>query len=277
MNETEEQSESIQIELTLSAWGSGLSQLASGSGLSEQVLKDAARKGAVWCKRVQAHKLRRVRDLEAPASLGDVLYLNYNAKVLAQLPLKPLLVADEINYSIWNKPAGMLSQGSKWSDHCTITETVSKLHGKPTFLVHRLDKAAAGLIVVAHTRNALKKLTDLFAQRKVKKHYQVQVHGQLNEPLPFRLDADVQNKSALTEVLEASYNKPTNMTSLLVSIDTGRKHQIRDHLSAKGFPVVGDRLFDVDRNHEHDLCLLASRLEFDCPFTHVKKRFEIAS
>lgn len=275
MSETEEQSNAIQIEFTLSAWGSGLTQLAGSCGLPEEVLSDAAQKGAVWCKPVKAHRLRRVRDLEEPASLGDVLYLNYNASVLAQTPLTPTLIADEVNYSIWSKPSGMLSQGSKWSDHCTITQTVSKLHGKPTYLVHRLDKAAAGLIVVAHTKNALKKLTDLFAERKVEKHYQAQVHGHLNDPLPMRLDAEVQNKSAVTDVLEASYDKKLDTTSLLVSIETGRKHQIRDHLSSKGFPVVGDRLFDADRKHEQDLCLTASKLAFECPFTHVKKSFDI--
>lgn len=275
MSDTTEQSNSIQTELTLSAWGSALAQLAASSGLAEDVLADAAQKGAVWCKRVKAHKLRRLRDLEAPASLGDVLYLNYNASVLAQVALDPTLIADDVNYSIWNKPPGMLSQGSKWSDHCTITESVKRVHEKPTYLVHRLDKAAGGLIVVAHTKNALKKLTELFAQRLVEKHYQVEVHGEVKDKLPLRIDAEVQSKKAITDVLEATYQKDLNTSSLLVSIDTGRKHQIRDHLHSKGFPVVGDRLFDADRKHEKDLCLTACRLAFECPFTQVKKVFEI--
>jgi len=275
MSETEKDVKSIQVNMTISAWGSGLTQLAEFSALSEEEVADAARKGGVWCKRIKLHKLRRVRNLEEPLSIGDELYLNYNASVLAQTPLVPVIVADEVNYSIWNKPAGMLSQGSKWSDHCTITETVSGVHGKPTFLVHRLDRAAAGLIVVAHTKNALKKLTELFAERKVTKHYRVQVHGIFDSPVPMRLDADVQSKAAITDIMEATSDKKSNTSSLLVSIETGRKHQIRDHLSAKGFPVVGDRLFDPDRKHEQDLSLTACLLAFECPFTGVKKQFEI--
>lgn len=275
MSNTDTEAKTIQVNMTISAWGSGLTQLAEFSALPEDAVADAARKGGVWCKRVKLHKLRRVRNLEEPLSIGDELYLNYNASVLEQNPLVPVLVADEVNYSIWNKPAGMLSQGTKWSDHCTITETVSGVHGKPAFLVHRLDKAAAGLIVVAHTKNAVKKLTELFEARKVTKHYRVQVHGKFDGPVPMRLDTDVQGKTAISDVLDATFDKKLNTSSLLVSIETGRKHQIRDHLSAKGFPVVGDRLFDPERKHEQDLNLTACLLAFECPFTSVKKRFEI--
>lgn len=275
MSETDKDAKPIQVNMTISAWGSGLTQLAEFSALSEEEVADAARKGGVWCKRIKLHKLRRVRNLEEPLSIGDELYLNYNARVLAQTPLVPVLVADEVNYSIWNKPAGMLSQGSKWSDHCTITETASGVHGKPTFLVHRLDRAAAGLIVVAHTKNAIKKLTELFEERKVTKHYRVQVHGKFDNQVPMRLDAEVQRKVAITDIMEATFDKKSNTSTLLVSIETGRKHQIRDHLSAKEFPVVGDRLFDPDREHEQDLSLTACLLAFECPFTGVKKQFEI--
>lgn len=261
--------------MTVSAWGSGLSQLAAFSALPEEAIADAALKGAVWCKRKKMHKLRRVRNLEEPLSIGDELYLNYNTQVLAQKPLVPLLVADEVNYSIWNKPAGMLSQGSKWSDHCTITQTVNRLHGKPTFLVHRLDRAAAGLIVVAHTKNALKKLIERFANREVTKHYHVQVHGHVGGTMPIRVDTDVQNKNAITDILQATVDKESNRSSCLVSIETGRKHQIRDHMSSIGHPVVGDRLFDPERNHEEDLKLTACMLAFECPFTRVKKQYEL--
>jgi len=275
MNHSVESVSIKQTELTISAWGSALSQLAAASGLSEEIVIDAARKGAVWCKPEQSHKLRRIRDLQNDAAVNDTLYFNYNATVLAKKALTPLLVAKEINYSVWNKPAGMLSQGSKWSDHCTITETVKEQLDQPCFLVHRLDRAASGLIVVAHTKNALKKLTELFAQRQVLKHYQVKVHGQLTEKLPLRLQADVQNKTALTTVVESKCDQASDTSDLLVSIETGRKHQIRDHLYGVGFPVVGDRLFDAAREHEQDLCLRASMLAFECPFTHVQKSFEI--
>lgn len=274
MSEVNQNDSSTQISMTVSAWGTGLSQLIECSDLSESDLTDAAIKGALWCKPVNAHKLKRIRDVAKTFSVGDELHLNFNAAVLSQKPLAPTLVADEVNYSIWNKPTGMLSQGSKWSDHCTITQTVAVIHEKPAFLVHRLDKAASGLIVVAHTKNALKKLTDMFANRLVEKHYQVKVHGEFSLDLPLRLDKDVQGKTAVSHVISASYDSNSNTSALVVNIETGRKHQIRDHLHSIAYPVVGDRLFDPDRVHDQDLCLHASSLAFNCPFTNKPKRFK---
>lgn len=265
----------IQIEHTLSAWGSALSQLASASNLTEEQVTDAALKGGVWRKKHNAHKLRRIRDLAGECSVSDQFYLNYDATILEQTPLTPKLVSDQLNYSIWNKPPGMLSQGSKWSDHCTITETVRCQHGKPTFLVHRLDKAASGLIVVAHTKNALKKLTALFSARLVDKQYKVVVHGEFSHTLPHRLEMRVEDKEAITDVLEAKYDTATDTSLLLVNIETGRKHQIRNHLHAIGMPVVGDRLFDPDREHKQDLQLIACVLGFYCPFTNEKRLFQL--
>lgn len=275
MNKIDERPGVIQLEHTVSAWGTALSQLAMASQLDEALVADAASKGAVWKKKHNAHKLRRVRDLAEHTAVSDQLFLNYDADVLAQIPLKPILISDQVNYSIWNKPAGMLSQGSKWSDHCTITQTVQNLHGKSAFLVHRLDKAASGLIVIAHTKNAVKKLADLFAQRLIEKHYTVRVHGHFNLALPHRLDTPVDDKAAITDVLELNYDSDTDVSTLLISISTGRKHQIRNHLFSIGFPVVGDRLFDVSREHVMDLQLTASSLAFECPFTNKKQHFHL--
>jgi len=273
MDANEQRSGTVQIEHTLTAWGTALSQLVEATGLTEAQLNDAACKGGVWRKKHNAHKLRRLRDLTEGSTVSDQLYLNYNPKILAQIPLKPILVSDQRNYSIWNKPAGMLSQGSKWSDHCTITETVQRQHGKPTFLVHRLDKAASGLMLVAHTKNAVKKLSELFAARLVEKQYTVVVHGEFKNSLPHRLDMPVEDKEAITDVLETHYSPVTDTSTLLVSIGTGRKHQIRNHFHAIGLPVVGDRLFDPSREHTQDLQLRASVLGFDCPFTNKKQLF----
>jgi len=275
MSPNKKYTSTIQIEHTVSAWGSALSQVATASSLTEDQVADAAAKGGVWRRKHNTKKIRRVRDLSAGVAVSDQLFLNYDPNILVQTPLTPTLVSDQLNYSIWNKPAGMLSQGSKWSDHCTITETVKNQHGKQTFLVHRLDKAASGLMVVAHTKNALSKLAELFSSRLVEKQYAVMVHGKFNNSLPHRLDMPVENKDAITDVLEAQYSSATDTSTLLVRIGTGRKHQIRNHLHAIGLPVVGDRLFDSEREHSQDLQLNACVLGFDCPFTKEKRYFRL--
>jgi len=275
MNKDDLPQKAIQVELTVSAWQSAIAQLAALAEISEAQITDAASKGAVWRKKHGMHKLRRLRTLDSEVTPGDKLFLNFDAEVLAQRPMTPELISDQRNYSIWNKPAGMLSQGSKWSDHCTITETVKHLHGKPAFLVHRLDKAASGLIVLAHTKNALRKLAALFAAREVEKHYAVKVHGQAMQDVPFNITEPVENKAAITAIVSATYNTDSDTSDLLVKILTGRKHQIRNHLHGINLPVVGDRLFDKERIHTENLQLRACKLSFQCPFTNENQQFEI--
>jgi len=171
----------------------------------------------------------------------------------------------------------MLSQGTRWSDHCSITYTVEKTHGKKASLVHRLDRAASGLIMIAHTRNALVALTGMFATRRIKKTYHAVVRGTFKEELPCVIDDPIDGKEAHTEVISATKMQssecsqtPCDETSLTVTIKTGRKHQIRSHLASRGHPVVGDRLFDKNREHHCDLKLTSTALQFICPFSAVE-------
>ncbi len=260
------QQQTLQKEIQLLDHWPALAQLAQACELSRAEVSEAASKGALWRRKPgKKAKLKRIRDT-AESEPGDTLVLNYNRDVLDQQPLLPTLVTDHGNYSIWYKPSGVLSQGSKWSDHCTITETAAAVSGKKCLLVHRLDRAARGLIVLAHTSNACKALASLFALRKVKKIYQATVHGEFDLSMPATIDALIDDKSAITVVLSSVYEKDSLTSALQVEIKTGRKHQIRNHLASIGFPVVGDRLFDPARSHESDLQLVASELQFNCPF-----------
>ena len=272
-------------------WGV-LAQVADACDLPRAELTDAATRGAVWLqKKVGSNADKkhyrnpvRLRDFEQPIDAGDLVLVNYNPSVLAAEPMLPVLVSDEVNYSVWDKPSGMLSQGSRWGDHTTVTFQAEKLSGKKSLLVHRLDRAASGLIVIAHTRNAVVALTELFASRKVEKTYSATVHGEYREILPQVIELPVNDKPAHTEIIAAQVVGPEEnsagetqhaTTRLTVRIITGRKHQIRSHLSSAGFPVVGDRLFDPEKDHQQDLQLTCIGLKFECPFTNVAKSFAL--
>ena len=97
---------------------SAVELLSAESGLSKRRVKEAMNKGAVWLSRGKTtQRLRRVgRSLQK----GDQIHLYYDEAVLAAEPPEPKLIADEGAYSVWYKPYGMLSQGSKWGDHCTV-------------------------------------------------------------------------------------------------------------------------------------------------------------
>ena len=92
--------------------------LAETSGLSHQRIKQAMQRGAVWLSNRQG--TRRLRRANKKLKQGDELHLYFDEKVLASEVPAARLIADEGAYSIWFKPFGMLCQGSKWGDHCTI-------------------------------------------------------------------------------------------------------------------------------------------------------------
>lgn len=281
----------VQKKIQITGQWAVLAQVADACDLSRSTLTDAADKGAVWLQQPMGKsgegKYRnpvRIRNFDGGVSSGDLVLVNYNPDVLAAEPITPTLVSDQVNYSIWYKPSGVLSQGSRWSDHTTITCQVEKIHGKRAFLVHRLDRAASGLMVIAHTKNAVAALADLFAKRQVEKTYRAVVHGEYKEILPQLIELPVEDKPAHTEIISAelssvktsgSTNADLPMSILSVKIQTGRKHQIRSHLSSISYPVVGDRLFDPDRQHDRDLQLACVELKFDCPFTKKQQSFTL--
>jgi tRNA pseudouridine32 synthase/23S rRNA pseudouridine746 synthase len=192
--------------------------------------------------------------------------LYYDVKVLAEMPAEPALIADVGGYSIWNKPFGLRSQGSKWGDHCTVTRWAERhlTPERPAFTVHRLDRAASGLIVVAHAKKVAAALSKLFRERQVEKRYQAWVAGDFSsQPVPLRIEEPIDQKQAVSEISFARLESGRSLVD--IRIETGRKHQIRRHLADLGFPVVGDRLYGNGVADGCDLQLTASLLAFHCP------------
>ncbi|HIA08445.1 MAG TPA: RNA pseudouridine synthase [Chromatiaceae bacterium] len=242
-----------------------LEPLYAVSGLPKQRLKDAMDKGAVWLTRKDS--TQRLRRKTRPLQAGDLIHLYYDESVLKQRAPEPELVADEGDYSIWDKPKGMYSQGSRWGDHCTITRWAEK-HLQPqrnAFLVHRLDRAASGLIIIAHKKQTAAAFARLFRQRRIDKHYHARVHGEWSlQAEVLQLETMLDDKTAVTCVKALAYDAEHSQTQLDVAIATGRKHQIRRHLAEAGYPIVGDRLYGQN-DDDHELALRAYHLAFDSP------------
>lgn len=246
-----------------------LDLLAEGTGLSKQRIKDAMNKGAVWWTlKGKQLRLRRATKL---LNKGSTIQLYYDPQVLARKPDAATLIYDTERYSIWYKPAGMLSQGSQWGDHCSILRWVEVngeysqgKHQRECFLVHRLDADAAGLIIIAHDSQAAAKLSTLFQARDMRKFYQAWVKGDWQLPDEgLTINQPLDEKSAITNIKKITATD--NKTLLDIHIETGRKHQIRRHLSNAGYPIIGDRIYGAAASS--GLQLLAYRLEFGCPFS----------
>ena len=238
--------------------------LHASTGLSKQRIKFAMAQGAVWLTR--GRNTQRMRRAKRSLKAGDEVHLYYDAKILDELPAAPTLVADVGGYSVWQKPYGLRSQGSKWGDHCTVSRWAERnlTPERPAFIVHRLDRAANGLILVAHSKSIAAALSKLFRERKVEKRYQALVHGDFSkQPDPLRVESLVDDKDAVSEF---SLCELKDGCSLLdVRIETGRKHQIRRHLAELGYPIVGDRLYGSGEEDGVDLQLCAYLLAFHCP------------
>ena len=250
--------------------------LQDASGLPKSRIKFAMTQGAVWLTRGgHTQRLRRAKRALQP---GDELHLYYDADILAEEPRAPELIADVGEYSVWNKPYGLRSQGSKWGDHCTITRWVERhlQPERPAFTVHRLDRAANGLILVAHSKRMAAELAKIFRSRKIEKRYRALVTGTFTSDAdPLRIDAPIDGKEALSEVSLLSVSDDGAQSLVEVRIATGRKHQIRRHLAGLGHPVVGDRLYGNGEADDVDLQLQAFLLAFRCPVSNQKVEYAL--
>lgn len=234
--------------------------------LSKQRIKQAMQKGAVWLENERG--VRRVRRVNKKAQCQHIIHCYYDENILQQTPATPTLIKDEIEYSVWLKPSGMHSQGSKWSDHCTIHRWIEQHYRfeqqaqRNCFIIHCLDKATSGLMMIGHTKRKTAELAEQFQQRQIEKYYYAIVAGQLhklekNEDGKIIIDTLIDDKKAKTIINAIHYNSETNRSLLDIKIETGRKHQIRKHLSQLGYPIIGDRLYSPHSDHCEDLQLTA--------------------
>jgi len=245
---------------------SPIDMLGQATGLSKQRIKLAMTQGAVWMTR--GRNTRRLRRAKRALRVGDEVHLYYDAAILAEVPPEPTLVADVGAYSVWCKPRGLRSQGSKWGDHCTVVRWAER-HLRPersAFTVHRLDRAANGLILVAHSKSMAAALSGLFRKREVEKRYRAVVAGDFSkQPDPLRVEFLVDEKDAVSHFSMVEVSDDRSRSLVDVHIETGRKHQIRRHLAESDYPIIGDRLYGSGVADGVDLQLTAYLLAFHCP------------
>jgi len=259
--------------------------------LSKSQIKQAMQKGALWIQKADSNysslseqgkvkpqhkpknraKVRRLRRLSSTFSVGDQLFLHYDLNVLKQEPSPALLIHDADSYSVWYKPYGMYAQGSKWADHCTIQRWAEQhlQPQRPAYVVHRLDRATSGLILLAHKKSSATALASMFESHDLIKVYQAVVHGDISHMTQtLCINTPIDDRSAVSHISFIKLSACSQYSLVSVSIDTGRKHQIRRHLSEIGFPIVGDRLYgSCEDDLKKDLQLVAGHLSFTCPIT----------
>lgn len=199
-----------------------------------------------------------------------------------------LLVAD--------KPSGLLAVPGRGADKQDCLASRVRAHYPDALIVHRLDMATSGLMVLARGPAAQRALSKAFAAREVGKRYVAVVAGRLQTPQegwgtidlpiivdwpnrPLRIVDHQSGKPSLTRWRVLGYAANGLNTRVELEPVTGRSHQLRVHLHALGHPILGDALYAPP-----DVQALAGRLQlhawslrFTHPLTGEEMAFECAA
>ena len=193
--------------------------------------------------------------------------IEYKASNKERKNLDNLIIHDNEDYILINKPRGIAVQaGTK--NLRNIVDSFKKTKyfkiSKP-FIVHRLDKETSGVFLLAKNRQSAQFFTSLFRLRKIHKTYLALVRGEVPKNLKKMDDElvyyDNKKKSILRAITHVKIIKISNKYSFLeLSPQTGRKHQLRKQLFIRGFPIVGDPKYYLDKNqnNKNNIMLLHS-------------------
>lgn len=209
--------------------------------------------------------------------LNDIISVeNVEDTVLNVLPedIKLDILYEDDDIIIVNKKKGMVVHPAVGNYTGTLVNALMNSHGENLSsingvirpgIVHRIDKDTSGILVVAKNDKAHKKLSDDFKIHNLKREYIALVKGIIKEDkldinLPIGRNPKDRKKMAVTyknsreaithiEVLKRYYN--SNLTLVKATLETGRTHQIRVHMSYIGHPLLGDEVYSKpDKNYK---------------------------
>ena len=239
--------------------------------LAEGVLVDGRR-------RVKSHRLTGGEEVEfQPPEQGDA--------PLAAEAMDLRIAYEDEHLVVVDKPAGLVvhpapGHASGTLVHGLLAHDVAGGDADRPGIVHRLDRDTSGLMVVARSEEAHRRLQALVRRRELERHYRALVVGRprsrsgrieapigrdRRDPLRHSLDTDTPREAITNFELVELFPRHALLD---VRLETGRTHQIRVHLSAIGLPVAGDPVYGRPRELGLERQFLhAARLAFTHPFT----------
>jgi 23S rRNA pseudouridine1911/1915/1917 synthase len=223
---------------------------------------------------------------------GETIEIGPRRTVIS-LPKGLELLYEDGDIVIVQKPSGLLTVATLDEKDRTVyaylRQYLKAYNPKnKLFIVHRLDKFASGILVFAKSERVQEILQGIFSRHKIERKYWAIVEGRvpknhgtiescLAEDKSFRMHStqDTQKgKKAITHY--RVLKRGPNLTVLEVTLETGRKNQIRAHLSEMGHPIVGDRGYGSSQDPLKRLGLHAYLLGFKHPVSGETLEFRTA-
>lgn len=200
------------------------------------------------------------------------------------------IIYEDKEFLVVNKPSGLLTISTEKEKINTLyhkaREYVKKQNPKnKIFIVHRLDKDTSGIVVFVKNERLKQLLQKDWNNLAVVREYHAllcgcpnikkgQIKNYLKESKTLQVYStnDKKGKLAITNYEIIKDNKEFSLAK--INILTGRKNQIRVHMSDIGCPIVGDKKYKTTKNPYRRLCLHASKLEILNPINNKKYIFE---
>jgi 23S rRNA pseudouridine1911/1915/1917 synthase len=239
---------------------------------------------------------RRARAASDPIAPQDAVVVSDQApprRPLAAEGVGLVIVHEDDDVLVVNKPAGLLTSTTPSEKRPTLIALVRRhLAGQSMAhragVIHRLDRDASGLLVFSKNEDAYQDLKRQFFEHAVDRVYWAVVEGKVPEPrgrIESRLDEWADGSVHTTRqsgrgqiaVTDWEMARQGRRRALLrVTLQTGRKHQIRAHLSERGMPITGDRIYNSDTGASSaPLMLIATKLVFAHPRTGQRMNFTL--
>jgi 23S rRNA pseudouridine1911/1915/1917 synthase len=245
---------------------------------SRKGMKKATDKGLVRLN----GKLAHTGDFISGGETIELLENPHQTRTEIELKLEVLL--EDEHLAVINKPSGIeVSGNKKWTLENALSfnlepssESDALKHPKP---IHRLDYPTSGALLVGKTATAVIALNKLFEDRKVQKVYHAVAIGKMERFGTIETPIDGKSSKSIFTVLQTlDSDRFTHLNLVKLEPHTGRRHQLRKHLSEIGNPILGDRDYGIEGLilSGKGLYLHASSLQFLHPITQEELFIEAA-
>ena len=231
-----------------------------------------------------------VTQFNHPVAAGTPVSVNFSRPFVTFYNRRLKLVYEDEHIIVANKGYGLLSMGNdkvRQGTAYSILKEYIKTHDprNKLFIVHRLDRDTSGLMVFAKSQEAKDKLQHNWNNMVIARKYLAVVEGRpeseegevrsyLAENSRFEVYSTDKPEEGQLAVTRYRTLRSRNGYSLMeVSLDTGRKNQIRVHMKDLGHPIAGDRRYGAKSSPIHRMALHAQTLRFIHPMTRKDMNF----